>query len=391
VPPRPSAFFRFCSACHALGRCLLDLLILGASARSAAFSAIRLGLQPVCVDLFADLDLASACPVTPVELVEYPDALADLAETLAPTAWLYTGAIENRPDLVDRISRRHFLLGNSGSTLRAVRDPIALASAVRRGGLVAPEVRIDPEGLPVDGSWLIKPLASAAGRGIHPWSGSPGALGRVYFQERVDGLPMAVLYVADGSGTRCLGITRQFVGRPGNRFAYRGSLGPWPVESEVQRKIEALGRTIAGSFGLVGLFGIDLILVNGQPWPIEVNPRYTASVEVLEWATGTSLLLEHLRAFRWASPLSASITPQGIVGKAILHADRSFRWPSSGNPPIAVPSDFPAAADIPRTGTNFRPGEPVLTVFARGDSPETCRRELGMRLRTWRRRLRPGY
>jgi predicted ATP-grasp superfamily ATP-dependent carboligase len=369
----------------------VDLLILGASARSAAFSAIRLGLRPACADLFADLDLASACPVTPIEPGDYPDGLATFASSRSPAPWLYTGAIENRPDLVDRISLRHWLLGNPGPTLRAVRDPIALASAVRRAGLVAPEVRLDPGGLPVDGSWLIKPLSSAAGWGIRPWSGSPEARGRVYFQERVGGLPMAALFVGDGTGSRCLGITRQFVGRPGNRFAYRGSLGPWPVGPEVRGRIEDLGRTVAGSFGLVGLFGIDLILRDDQPWPIEVNPRYTASVEVLEWATGRSPLLEHLRAFGRASPIRSSITPRNYVGKAILYADRSFRWSSTGVVPLAVPWEFPQVADIPRPGTDFRPGAPVLTVFARGGSPEACRRELGARLRAWRRRLRPGY
>jgi uncharacterized protein len=366
----------------------VDLLILGASARSAAFSALRIGLQPACADLFADLDLASVCPVTPVDLGDYPDGLAAFAASKTPTPWLFTGAIENRPDLVDRISHRHSLLGNSGSTLRAVRDPIALASAVRGSGLVAPEVRLSPEGLPLDGSWLIKPLSSAGGRGIRPWSGSPEARGRVYFQERVGGLPMSAQFVADGPGASCLGITRQFVGLPGNRFAYRGSLGPWPVGPEVRSKIEALGRTIARAFGLVGLFGIDLILRDGQPWPVEVNPRYAASVEVLEWATGTSLMLEHLRAFGRAARLGSSIRPRGFVGKAILHADRSFRWPSSGMVPLGIPWEFPEVADIPRPGAEFRPGEPVFTVFARGNSPEACRRELGARLRAWRRRLR---
>jgi predicted ATP-grasp superfamily ATP-dependent carboligase len=252
---------------------------------------------------------------------------------------------------------------------------------------MAPEIRLDSEGLPIDGSWLIKPLSSAGGRGIRPWSGGPRPRGRVYFQERVEGLPLAALFVAEGTSARCLGITRQFVGRPGNRFAYRGSLGPWPVPPEVRRLIEILGRVIAGSFGLVGLFGIDLIVRDGWPLLIEVNPRYTASVEVLEWATGRSLLLEHLRASGWSSTLDTSNAPQGFVGKATLYSDRSFRWPSAGDVPPAVPWEFPDVADIPSPGTSFRPGEPVLTVFARGASVETCRSELASRLRAFRQRL----
>ena len=368
----------------------MDLLILGASARAAAFSALRLGLRPVCADLFSDADLASACPSTRIEPADYPEGLATFAAGIAPTRWLYTGAIENRPGLVDRISRRHELLGNSGETLRLVRDPRPLAEAVKDAGLVAPEVRTEPAGLPEDGSWLIKPVASGGGRGIRPWLGDRLKSGRsVYYQERVEGLALAALFLGDEAGSRCLGITRQFVGRPGNRFAYRGSLGPWPVVSEVRDGVERLGRAIASRFGLLGLFGVDLILRDGRPWPIEVNPRYTASVEVLEWALGRSLLADHLSVFgENIDDRSALPDPEGFVGKAIVHADRPFVWARSGIDRPFDPDVLPEIADVPRPGTSFRAGDPVLTVFARGDSPGECRRELAVRVRSWRGRLR---
>ncbi len=367
----------------------MDLLILGASARAAAFSALRLGLRPSCADLFADADLAAACPSARVAPADYPEGLAAFAGRVAPACWLYTGAIENRPGLVERISARHELLGNPGATLRLVRDPIRLDGAVRDAGLDAPQVRLDPAALPEDGSWLSKPLASGGGRGIRPWRG--GDSGRsVYYQERVEGLPLAALFSGDGSGSELLGITRQFVGRPGNRFAYRGSLGPWPVAPEVREAVDRLGRAVASRFGLLGLFGVDLILLDGRPWPVEVNPRYTASVEVLEWALGRSLLADHLRAFgRDVDDRGAISGPGGFVGKAIVHADRPIVWtrPFDGPADLAV---LPEVADVPHPGTSFWAGEPVLTVFARGETAEACRRELAGRVKTWRARLRSG-
>ena len=368
----------------------MDLLILGASARAAASSARRLGLRPTCADLFADADLAAIGPATRIDPAHYPDGLATFAAGLPPIPWLYTGAIENRPDLVDRISRRHPLLGNPGATLLAVRDPVALAESIRDAGLFAPDVRLDPANLPVDGSWLRKPVASGGGRGIRPWRGERPRPGRsVYFQERIGGLPLSATFVGRRTTARCLGVTRQYVGKAGHPFAYRGSLGPWPVADEVLEQVERLGRSIASSFGLVGLFGIDLILRDGRAWPIEVNPRYSASVEVLEWALGRSLLAEHLLAF--GSELGMrpiSVRPEGFAAKAIVFAGRPFAWPS----PLVVletdPMRFPEVADVPRPGTSFEAGEPVLTVFARGDSPEECRRNLAKRLRAWRRRFR---
>src|SRR6516162_6995898 len=88
------------------------LLIVGASARAAAFSALRAGLRPTCADLFADADLRARCPVRCVEVKDYPRGLLDLPELLTPGPWMYTGALENRPDLVEAMSRRRPLWGN---------------------------------------------------------------------------------------------------------------------------------------------------------------------------------------------------------------------------------------------------------------------------------------
>ena len=49
--------------------------------------------------------------------------------------------------------------------------------------------------------------------------------------------------------------------------------------------------------GLRGLFGVDFVLRDGIPWPVEVNPRYTASVEVLEFAAGIRALTLHRSIF----------------------------------------------------------------------------------------------
>jgi uncharacterized protein len=366
----------------------VDLLILGASARAAAFSALRAGLRPSCADLFADRDLTLACSVNQVFLADYPDGLAAFADRVAPTHWLYTGALENYPDLVDRISTRHRLLGNSGPVLRAVRDPIALARAMKEADLDVPEVQVDPQDLPTDGSWLAKPRASGGGRGIRPWSGGETArAGPAYYQRRIEGLSLSALFVVSQTEMRLLGITRQFVGKPGNRFAYRGSLAPWPVEDEVGEQVERIGRVIVSGFRLMGIFGVDLIVKNEQVWPIEVNPRYTAAIETIEWASGQSFLADHVEAFGMERPVApVEIRPEGFVGKAILHADRPFVWMEKLTLSTRI-EQMPEIADIPEPGTTFETGDPVLTVLVSGDSPADCRLRLAGRLRDWRRRI----
>ncbi len=140
------------------------VLIVGASTRAAAFSALRAGLKPRCLDYFGDRDLMAICTVDRVEAQEGVAGLERLALGLPPGPWLYTGPLENHPDRVERISRTHRLHGNAAETLRGARDPFRLVEVLRGQGLPCLETRPDAQRLPRDGSWLVKPIASAGGR-----------------------------------------------------------------------------------------------------------------------------------------------------------------------------------------------------------------------------------
>ena len=115
-----------------LGNTTETVLIVGASTRAAAFSALRAGLKPRCLDHFADRDLMAICTVDRVEAQEGVTGLERLALGLPPGSWLYTGPLENHPDRVERISRTHRLHGNAAETLRGTRDPFRLDNLLRR-------------------------------------------------------------------------------------------------------------------------------------------------------------------------------------------------------------------------------------------------------------------
>ena len=72
---------------------------------------------------------------------------------------------------------------------------------------------------------------------------------------------------------------------------------------------------LASAFGLVGWFGVDYVLRDGNPWPVEINPRYTASLEIHELASGRSLLAEHRRACE--GDAASSATPGSSRSAAI--------------------------------------------------------------------------
>ena len=374
----------------------MDLLIVGASVRAAAFSALRAGFSPGAVDLFVDRDLAAVAPCVRVGLAGYPAGLIAAAETLPPCPWVYTGGLENHPELVERLSRSRPLLGNPPEVLRAVRDPVRVFEALSAAGIPAVPVALDARGVPADGAWLRKPLGSTGGTGVGVFDGS-GGNGGCYFQKRVRGLDASAVFLGRGDGAALKGVTRQLIGRPGAEFGYRGSVGPWPVELKVERRIAGIGGALARAFGLVGLFGADFILEGDRAWVVEVNPRYSASVEVLELALGAAWLGEHRdacdadpsdssRKVRFLDRPRPSPSARRCVAKEVLFADSEI---TAGPIEVSVPTRFevPEAADIPEPGTRFAPGEPILTVFGQGPTADAATADLGANTAKWRRRL----
>jgi predicted ATP-grasp superfamily ATP-dependent carboligase len=365
-----------------------SLYLFGASTRAAAFSALRAELRPWCADLFADADLQTCCPVVRVGGDCYPHAFLGIPGRPGNEPWMYTGALENRPSLVNTMAQRRLLWGNAGVALARCRSPVWVSSLLERAGLPHPAVSLRPEEVPAGQRWLVKPLAGAGGVGIHFHGRQPPRKRRkeVYYQEHIDGEPCAALYVGDEDGARLLGVTRQFVGADwlhAGPFRYGGSVGPLPLEPTLRQALGRLGNVLTEGCHLRGLFGVDFVLRDGVPWPVEVNPRYTASVEVLEYALGLSALDRHRRVFekRGRGPFPQPPDEKGprplFVGKAILTACAPLTFPQDGPwqavlcspPPLWQPPQF---ADIPHPGEPVRAGQPVLTFFASAGTLGAC-------------------
>ncbi len=367
------------------------ILIVGASTRAAAFSARRAGLRPACLDQFADADLSLLCGASRFDPGAVDDRVASSA-LQGCDAWLYTGSIETRPDLVDRLALAAPLLGNGPEVLRKVRDPWAVSQALRKAGLPTPALRRPSDAGGSLVGWLRKSRSGAGGTGVY-WAGEPGVgrEGQADLQRFIEGPTFSALFVAAGGRSRLLGLARQFHGIRGAPFLYRGGIAPWTLGTSIEGLVRRIGEVLADEFRPVGLFGVDFVLNYDRPWLLEVNPRYTASVELFELTVRRALLRDHLRACLAGEidPEAPLIGPGPYVGKRILYASRRLEFPAVEIPRWSddMPFAIPAIADVPHACTVIEAGGPILTVWASADSPDECLARLDRAEREWLRRL----
>ena len=354
-------------------------------------------------DLFCDLDLqAIAWTAVPVAhgtddvATGYPWSLEPAAEGFPPSAaWCYTGAIENHPDLIDAIARVRPLAGNPSDVVRRLRDPVQLAAVAKAAGLSFPETLFSPDGVPLDGTFLVKPLGGAGGRGIRRWTQAVAddtmhqatTASRLQIWQRfMMGTPLSASYCFKQRSARLFGVSRQLIGEPwchAGMFAWCGAVALHAAGGRTETdpliaSLERLGSVLAERFQPVGLVGVDLVVDAGESITvIEVNPRPTASMELFERSGAGSIAGCHLAACGYAPPSGIAIEqplprPASHWAKAVLFASQPTpvaqpmieRLTRETSPWSQADGGWPALADIPRPGQTIAAGAPVVTIFA---------------------------
>ncbi|GIW80544.1 MAG: hypothetical protein KatS3mg105_2351 [Gemmatales bacterium] len=355
--------------------CDTNLIIVGASARAAAFSALRAGIQPVCFDLFADRDLFRRCVAQRLPACLYPHGLVNAIRRLPPDIpLLYTGALENHPDLIASLARERPLWGNRPDVLRKVRSPWYWTQLLRNAGLPAPRIARQ---YPSEGQrWLIKPRRSGGGARIRFADNHAHPTRDEFLQEYIEGDSHSAVFVASQDEVHLIGITAQLIHQDwlgAGPFQYCGSIGPVLLTDQTTEMLKRIGHALARGCGLRGLFGIDFILRENTPWPVEINPRYTASVEVLEAALGVRAIALHRNCFTRANDAVSSNALANVFGKAILFARDSLTFPNDGPWDEKYDGDFaPVYLDVPHPGESIASRRPILTLFAQGETFLDC-------------------
>ena len=363
-----------------------DILICGTSTRAAAESAARAGFSVTTIDAFADRDQHPAVRALSAgrDFGASPTAaaIARVARDLPCDAVVYLSPFENHPRAVAALAAGRVLLGNAPETLRLVRDPFVLAGALRSHGVAVPRL-LNANDSNDSNDWLVKPFRSGGGARIREWQRGPIAHGW-YLQERIDGTPGSIVFAAAKGACVPIGFSRQLVGDANfgaAGFRYCGSIlarlgdRQFPDGAAVFEAAGAIARYVSSMFGLAGLNGLDFIARGRVVYPLEVNPRWSSSIEVAERASAMPFFPVHVAAcsdgvlptFDCAAALERS----GVVGKAIVYARHAV---SVGDTSSWLEDS--TVRDVPSSGEHFRSGQPICSVFAIADDSAACYRLL---------------
>jgi len=351
-----------------------------------AESAAVAGYAVCSLDAFGDLDQHPA-----VRAVSLPrdvgvpftvDAVVRAAGRIETDVVAYLSPFENHPGAVERLARGRTLWGNGASVLRRVRRPGVVS---RPAGVSSPD------------RWLVKPRASGGGHGIEWWSpGNPVPAGS-HVEPFIDGEPGSIVFVAAGRAIVPLGLTRQLVGDAAfgaTGFRYCGSilhvipsvardrLGVIPSAardrdppdrglSQLFDSALHVARGVVTEFDLVGVNCIDFIARDGIAMPIEINPRWSASMELVERVHGVSVFGVHAAACAASElptfDLTRGDTDTPVTGKAIVFARHDVICGDT-----AAWLGDTSVRDVPHPGEHIPAGRPVCTVFASSRDADSC-------------------
>jgi len=370
------------------------LLVVGVDASALAVSAHRAGYRVHVVDVFGDVECRAvaerslsivkqvrgrSCGI--FEAVFSPEALVSLAEEMARDS-SYDGVIlssglEDSPESLSRLEDIAPLLGNSRQAISRVRDRKRFHESLTRLGINSPmtlsasntveaKKAAQQLGYPV----VLKPNVGFGGANIHLVLNEEELVRTAekrhdgfLVQQYVEGLTASTSLIATQSRSVVVSVSRQLVGVPSlgapGTFAYCGNIVPLDDSETVNSRCRKVSEKVVEAFGLVGSNGVDLVIDHsGQPWVIEVNPRFQGTLECVETVLGANLVEAHVAA-SLKNRFPRLSKAKGYCVRLILYC----------RAPSLVPDlrQFPWVRDIPLPGVIVERNEPLCSVIATGD------------------------
>ena len=367
----------------------MKISLVGASVRAAACSLLRYTdlseRQMLLFDMFGDADLPITFPHHSIMPLRTPEESFPL-QILNVDEIALTGGTEFWDELLRQANTENLISSTNFEAIQRLRDPIWLRDFCNRHLIGFPQSSFDLA--EIESSRVLqKPLCHCGGSNIEIVNNTneDADCGRNFFQEFIKGKPYGATFVCNGGNVELFGVCEQLFAEQseGPSFQYAGSTGPIELDAKMTRELESIGQKIVDETGFQGPFGIDFVLQDNTKriWVIEVNPRYTASMEIHE-------ILQRRSVFASVLNLEAVDEDQSNQRES-QKLCKLFAYNQTGEP-IEISSDFTSTAlssnekffkdetrsvgmaDIPHPQTVIQPNHPIFTILVRAKNNDSA-------------------
>ena len=346
------------------------VLIAAVSSRPFVKAAAQAGYAVTAIDVFADADTQQFAEHA--YKVEYAnsgfepghfEAILDAIDVSDFYGFAYGSGFEAQPDLLTRIAKKLPLIGNTSETVQRLKYAPEFFGLLERLSIPHPEVCF--EALADSDGWLCKEAGGSGGTHVlNAQAGAALAEGH-YYQRVKTGLPVSMLFAANGTEIKVVGFNQQWIAPIEHRpYRYGGIVGHAELPLTIKQGMQAAAEKITQAVGLRGMNSLDIIWDNDQFWVLEINPRLSSTLDLYQ-SPSSNLFDLHVQAV--GGDLSRFPTiPSRARARNVFYALQD----------LTVPADFAWpewTADIPMPLSCIPHEQPICTVLAEAETAHEAR------------------
>ena len=279
---------------------------------------------------------------------------------------------EGKYDLLRRANEILPLYASPLSVFSYLESPVLFFETLKLLEVPFPQVNLSADSFEELGpDWILKDLGSSGGLGIKKQTGRKSKSSE-YFQKRLPGTTVSLSFFADGRNFIPLGYSQPATIQQSNLpFVFCGLDGPIEVDDSINQEALRISKLIVQKFKLRGFNGIDFLISDKAVNFIDLNPRITASFEILQEAHSFCFLEKHIHLTR--DILGNTYVPKSfptmkkkiISGFRVIYAQSDFYMNEHFQESL-FNNKF--LINIPNRKYFFKKYEPVCSVFLRNNS-----------------------
>jgi predicted ATP-grasp superfamily ATP-dependent carboligase len=334
-------------------------------------AAVAAGYDVIALDAFADRDTRQAAGS--LHALKYSegsfdaDELKEVLQLIAkasPLGFVYGSGFEAQTALLSLVETYVPLIGNSVRVVRNMKRAITFFALLDVLNIPHPAVNLQQMRQQdfSSGAWLIKRNGGSGGTHIRKAKVNEPLAQGSYYQQEIQGIPVSLLFAADGTTVREIGFNQQWLA-PTSLMPYRygGAVSRAALLPAIQQQLLEAAQKLTSAVGLRGLNSLDAIMDGERLWVLELNPRLTATFDLYPTINGELFDL-HVRASagslaNWPQLSAKSRAHYIVYAPENISVPATFDWP-----------DW--VADVPLPATHIKASDPICTVTAEGNSAD---------------------